>query len=252
MKITPKIPKDTDDVSRGFRSRKETLIDFLKSLSLLSIVIALITFLAIKSGESLPDSIESSLQFNYTQPTHQTYDKYPALKSSENQLKHLLQLGVTRDLNYRIRMFDSDQVNAFAMPGGDILITRGLLDRAPSDAALAFLVAHELAHHELRHVTKRLSITAIWELIDSFLNQAAVESLLSAGGSILMLPYSRLDETEADDYAAEMLIKLYGDLKGAEELFEILADANDEGNNQSEFFSTHPLTTNRINRLKQR
>ena len=113
-------------------------------------------------------------------------------------------------------------------------------------------MAHELAHHELRHVTKRLSITVIWEMLDGLLKQSSIENLVSAGGSILMLPYSRSDEIEADDYAAEMLIKLYGDLKGAEELFEILADSNEGYGNHSEFFSTHPLTTNRINRLKQR
>ena len=44
MKITPKVPEATDDVSRGFRSRKDSLIDFAKSLSLLSILIALIAF----------------------------------------------------------------------------------------------------------------------------------------------------------------------------------------------------------------
>lgn len=252
MKITPKVPEATDDVSRGFGSRKDSLIDFAKSLSLLSILIALIAFIAIKSGESLPDGIESSLQFNYTQPTSKTYNRYPALKGSEQQLKRLLELGVSRNLKYRIRIFDSEEVNAFAIPGGDILITKGLLQRAPSDAALAFLVAHELAHHELRHVTKRLSITVIWEMLDGLLKQSSLENLISAGGSILMLPYSRSDEIEADDYAAEMLIKLYGNLKGAEELFEILADSTKGYGNHSEFFSTHPLTTNRINRLKQR
>ncbi len=152
--------------------------------------------------------------------------------------------------------------NAFALPGGTILITDQLIKLADQDPKepdqVIAVLSHELGHISHRHALRQIvqsSIVAFamtWYLGD-------ISSLLAAvPTAILQTKYSREFESEADDYAILMLEKnglssnLLADALMKLERFYKLKSPTDESSQDSlgEYFSTHPLTQNRINKLR--
>jgi predicted Zn-dependent protease len=147
---------------------------------------------------------------------------------------------------------DDGVVNAFAGLGGHIVIYRGLLDKMPSENALAMVVAHEIAHIKHRDpitalgrgVAVSLALASLAGLTDSSL----FDGMLGQAGMLTALSFSRTQERQADDAALKTLSEVYGHVDGAAALFEILA-AHD-GLEPPAFLSTHPVNQTRIDKIK--
>jgi predicted Zn-dependent protease len=156
-------------------------------------------------------------------------------------------------LPYRFAVLDSPVVNAFAVPGGSVYVTRGILAMMNSEAELAAVLGHELGHVNARHSLRRLSqqqLAQVGLAVGSVISEdfARYAGLAGAGLQVLFLKYSRDDENQADElgvaYAraggydpADMAVTFaalqrMGDLSG--------------GSSLPGFLSTHPLTTDRI------
>jgi predicted Zn-dependent protease len=154
-----------------------------------------------------------------------------------------------------IRAFCSSDLNAFAAPGGQILLTSRLLKDIPSENGLAFVIAHELGHVRLRHPLKALgrglSIYAMTALFGSF-GDEVLSSLARGGGALTALRFSREQEDEADRFAVEAVKRAYGHLLGADELFALISSSGSHRLTQSlpAFMTTHPGTAERISGIR--
>ena len=106
------------------------------------------------------------------------------------------------DLTFTFTILDSETVNAFAVPGGYVYVTRGLLALADNEAELASVLGHEIGHITALHGAQRVSRGMLAGLgaaiLGAAIGQEAVTDLLGVGGSALLQGYSREQELEAD------------------------------------------------------
>lgn len=161
-------------------------------------------------------------------------------------------LQIPSEYNIRITVVKSNVANAFALPGGHIIIYDKLLNNLTAYPQLAALLAHEATHIEARHSLKSLLRQASVTLVFSALlgDAGAVGStLLNSMDKLKSLSYSRSLEREADERGLHLLTARNIDGAGFIELFQILEKEPDaEG---PEWTSSHPQLKNRIRNLAQ-
>ena len=153
---------------------------------------------------------------------------------------------------------DSDQPNAVALPGGDILLFSGLFDHAPSENGLAFILAHELAHFKHRDHLRSIGRGIVLMTVTGFISgdSAALASLLTPAGLATQAQYSQTLESAADALALEILNCHYGHVGGATEFFENMLKEQDSSaiagiEQLNHYFSSHPETQARIDNIEQ-
>jgi len=162
-----------------------------------------------------------------------------------------------QDIEYQFRVIESDQVNAFAAPGGYIYFYTGLLRQMDTEAEMAAVMAHEISHVVARHGVKRiqtgLGIALAYEL--AFGEEGASEALNAAigiGMGLAMAGYSREAERESDDYGVHYMVKAGYDPQGAIGMFEKLAALGGGGGNNvfENLARSHPKTEERIQNVR--
>jgi beta-barrel assembly-enhancing protease len=158
------------------------------------------------------------------------------------------------DLPWQFGVLDSPNVNAFAVPGGTIFITRGLLERMRNEAELAGVLGHEIGHVIARHSSERL---AKQQLTQGLLGALVVGSgdfttaqIGQVVGSMINMSYGREDEIESDALGIRIMAEAGYDPRGMMRVMEVLAKASG-GSRQPEFMSTHPAPENRSERIKE-
>jgi predicted Zn-dependent protease len=161
-------------------------------------------------------------------------------------------------LVYRFTVLDSPDVNAFALPGGYIYVTRGILAYLNSEAELAAVLGHEVGHVTARHSVRQYSAAAAGQIVGALvLRSAAAADLFNVLGSALLSGYGREHELEADrlgaeylarnDYDPNAMIEVVGVLKNQEEFEKERAKA--EGREPRIYhgvFATHPDADKRL------
>lgn len=162
------------------------------------------------------------------------------------------------NLAYTIQVLDSPVVNAFAVPGGYVYLTRGILAYLNDEAELAGVVAHEIGHIAARHSAQQYSKNQLAQLglgLGSALSKTfnKYAGVAQAGIGLLFLSFSRSDEREADALGVEYSAKAGYDSNHMANLFVSLERLN-PGEAQGGlpgWFSTHPNPENRIAAIKQ-
>lgn len=160
-------------------------------------------------------------------------------------------------LEYRLAVLDSPVVNAFAVPGGYVYVTRGILALMRSEAELAVVLGHELGHVNARHSINRMSEQTLFGLglaVGAALNKTVsdIAGLAGVGLELLFLKYSRDDERQADQLGVEYSRKggyNPGEMIGFFESLEKMGDLSGRHSIPG-FLSTHPLTSERIQKTK--
>ena len=164
------------------------------------------------------------------------------------------EMDLPGDMRVRVHYVDSDIVNAAAWLGGHLFIFRGLLERMPNENALAMVLGHEIAHAANRDVVGNMGGALLLQLAFGLIignAPASVEDLIVGPGALVLLGFSRDAERRADDDALTAVVGLYGHAAGSTELFEIFLRIAVEGvGTPPELFSSHPLSEDRIARLK--
>jgi predicted Zn-dependent protease len=163
------------------------------------------------------------------------------------------------DVSYKFFLLDTPLVNAFAVPGGYVYVTRGLMAQANSESELAFVLAHEIGHITARHSAEQYSrgvVTSLGAaLISSAIGGRAAAQALNLGSDLYLKSYSRAQETQADElgvrygyragYSPYGMAAFLQNLDAASEL-----DAKLAGGKQDSFvldyFATHPKTADRV------
>lgn len=151
----------------------------------------------------------------------------------------------------RLGMVDREEPNAFALPGGTVLVTTGLVDAAESENELAFILGHELGHFHNRDHLRGLSRGLVLSLIlASLLDEGAVEFLTVAEGFALR-SYSREQESAADRFGLELLHSEYGHVAGATDFFARMPEPEGRMKRSAvAYVSTHPLGHDRVRRIE--
>jgi predicted Zn-dependent protease len=154
-----------------------------------------------------------------------------------------------QDLDWEFFVLDSEVINAFALPGGKVFITRGLLQHFDNEAEVAGVLGHEIGHVTARHVNERLSQAFIAQGLVDIVNQSTESELIALGANLaaetVMLRYSRRDESEADRQGVKYMIAAGYDPRGMIQVLEVLQAADSAGR-PPEFLSTHPYPESRI------
>jgi predicted Zn-dependent protease len=159
-------------------------------------------------------------------------------------------------LPWEFTVLESDVINAFALPGGKVFASRGLLARLDNEAQLAGVLGHEVGHVTAQHVNERISHSMIVAGITVGAVAAAGQSdedwvrvgvplLVGAGGTGYLLSFNRKQESEADKQGVKYMTAAGYDPHGMLEVLEVLAEAN-TGPRPPEFLSTHPYPETRM------
>ena len=154
---------------------------------------------------------------------------------------------------------DTETINAFALPGGQVFITAALYDQLQTEGQLAGVLAHEIAHVVGRHGAEHIAKAQLTEGLtgaavvaaydpDNPNSQYAVQ-MAQVVGQLVTLKYGREDELEADRLGVQFMAEAGYDPTALIGVMEILAQAS-AGNQQPEFFSTHPDPGNRIGQIE--
>jgi predicted Zn-dependent protease len=154
---------------------------------------------------------------------------------------------------WQVKVFESKEINAFALPGGKIGVYTGLLKVATTQdqlgAVLGHEVSHVLAHHSAERYSDQLAANAGAALVGAF--TGVDTNLLSGAAGLVLLKFSRTQETEADLLGLDLMSRAGFDPHGAITLWNNMSRAA-TGNKPPEILSTHPSDEDRINRLEQR
>lgn len=167
---------------------------------------------------------------------------------------------VAPNVNWEVQVFQSEQVNAFALPGGKIGVYTGMLDVAETPDQLAAVLAHEVAHVLAQHSNARVSAAyatqaglQLTQILAGKPTPAKQQllGLLGVGAQVgVLLPYSRGQETEADVLGQRMMARAGFDPRGAVALWQNMQQAG--GEQPPTFLSTHPSHETRIEDLMER
>lgn len=151
-------------------------------------------------------------------------------------------------INYNFTVIDGDELNAFAMPGGEIYVYTGLMRAMDDEAELMSVISHEVAHVSRRHIAQRLvAMYGLQALASAALgNNPGVITELAANVAAqgYLLRYSRAHETDADDHGLRYMVRAGYDPNAFIEFFEKIDKAG--GARPPEFLSSHPSPQNRI------
>ncbi len=190
----------------------------------------------------------------------QTKKNTPISKNSKsndyvNCITHAITPKVDADTEWEVTVFDSKQVNAFALPGGKIGVYTGLLDVATNQNQLAAVIGHEIAHVTARHGNARVSASALTQVglvaAQVLAGSASKEKqqllgLLGLGAQVgILLPYGRGQESESDILGLVYMASAGFDPRESVQLWKNMAKASD-GKAPPEFLSTHPSNATRI------
>ncbi len=176
----------------------------------------------------------------------------------ENIVREMGLISHRPHLKYHIRLLDSPVVNAFAVPGGYIYLTRGILAHFNNQAELAGVIGHEMGHITARHTVSKMSSQTLAQLAliggmvvsETFRNYG---ELAMMGMQLLFLKYSRDDEREADRLGVEYTAKMRYDAGKFADFYKLLQRmqlASEHGGIPT-FLSTHPDPGNRFNDVKK-
>lgn len=156
--------------------------------------------------------------------------------------------------SWEVVVFEDDQVNAFALPGGKIGVYTGLLKVATTQDQLAAVIGHEVAHVLAGHSAERVSQQYAAQLGVGVAQATTGVSgqLLSLGAqAFFLLPYSRIHETEADLLGMDLMAKAGFDPNASITLWQNMARASG-GRSPPQLLSTHPSNQSRIRDLGNR
>lgn len=163
---------------------------------------------------------------------------------------------------WEFNLVEDPNVNAFAMPGGKVVVYTGILPLTQNEAGLATVIGHEIAHVYAKHGSERMSQQLMVQMGGVALSTAlkdqpeATKTLFSSAFSVgsqvgVLLPYSRLHENEADRLGLIFMAMAGYDPHEAATFWQRMSAAKGEGSSTPEFLSTHPADATRIKNLQE-
>jgi len=225
----------------------------------LFVIVLLLALFAEMLARQIPFSAELALQEQYSDIVLGTFDISDQNSDAQRYLQNLAdELSAHQNLpegmSITVHYSDGDTVNAFATLGGNIVIFKGLIDKLPSENALAMVLAHEIAHIKHRDPVVALgrgfTIAFAMAAVSGLTDGALFERVMGNVGSLTQLSFSREQETAADNLALQALFAYYGHVEGADALFRVLQESSAQ-DYVPDFMSTHPLNDDRVGNVHE-
>jgi len=162
------------------------------------------------------------------------------------------------DIGYRVTILDSPVINAFALPGGYVYVTRGLLSLVDDEAELAGVLGHEIGHVIARHGAQRqtaaLGASVVGAVLGAVVGSSAVNDVVGLGGRGLLAGYSRDQEYEADALGVRYLAQSGYDPYAEADFLETMAAeqalddriTGQKSGGTADWLASHPATPDRV------
>lgn len=253
MSFDPGLPDDSINVS-GTHPLKEAGL-------LLGGMIGAVILFVIAVGASidwlaplLPPGLEMKLLGSFGEPDE---DAIEPSDSDEQRLQALVDRMASHwadnPYSFRAAILGDDDPNAFAFPGGWIVVSRGLLEQTDSENELAFVVSHEIGHFKnrdhLRGLGRGVALALAMSVVASS-GAGVAGDLASLAGSLAGRSFDRDQEVDADAFGLGLVYAEYGHVGGATEFFRKAPEfSNVIGDTAASYLSTHPLHDDRIEAL---
>jgi predicted Zn-dependent protease len=179
--------------------------------------------------------------------------------AAEKWVESIGQPDYLKDYEWEYHLIESNEINAWCMPGGKIAVYTGILPITKDEAGLAVVLGHEVSHALLNHgqqsqsvgVLQQVGATAVGILTanKSETVQASAQTAYGAGSNVgVALPFSRENENEADHYGLILMAIAGYNPEDAVPFWERMAELS--GGSSPEFLSTHPSDENRIKNIR--
>ena len=179
--------------------------------------------------------------------------------ATEAYFREIKRPDVLKGFQWEVNVINSDQMNAFAMPGGKIAFYSGILPVCANEAGVAAVMGHEVAHALARHGSERMSHGVLAQVGAVAVNEATKDKSASTRQTAMLaynlgaqfgaiMPYSRKHEAEADSMGLILMAKAGYDPNEAWRLWERMKKKG--GKQPPEFLSTHPSHDSRIQNIK--
>ena len=163
------------------------------------------------------------------------------------------------DFTWEFNLIEDKALNAFCLPGGKVVVYTGILTAARNDDQLATVISHEIAHALARHGAERMSSATVQQGIQTLGNvvlavgapsyQNVFNQAYGIGSQVgVMLPYGRMQESEADEIGIYLMHKAGYNMQEALKFWENMSEGKTDTN---EFLSTHPSSSTRIEDIKK-
>jgi len=171
--------------------------------------------------------------------------------------KFLVTTSESPNLKFTFTILNSPIVNAFALPGGYIYLTRGLIYLCQNEAQLAGVIAHEIGHvtgrHSAKRYTRAVGTSLLGNLLNTLIKNPVLQNLTNTTSSLYLLSYSRDHEYEADNLATRYMIRAGFDpyemanfLKQMEQYSKLQKKIIGDKKKVSELLLTHPNSSKRV------
>lgn len=241
----------------GLRDERGEVVTILVVLLLLVAVLfggyKLVGVAADFIAEKIPDKMEAELfgELGARDSSWRADASTDARQRAKAVFDKLVEAKDLRQLRYRLFFISDPDPNAFAMPGGAIAVTDGLLAMLEGNIGLAMVIGHEFGHQQHRHSLRSLGRSLIVAGIVA-LTVGDVSAIVSLIMGLAEKSHSREQELQADDYGIRMVHKVFGMTAGATEFFEKMEkNSGSTGGKLLSMLSTHPYTPDRIAQIKK-
>ena len=241
--------------------RDNLLLAFLKNFLAILLGLGIVTIVFISSANLIIDILPYSLDRSI-QTTLKEID-FTKVKAKGNKVEAYLTEIVDKlkrhhehlkDIDFQLIYDESKDINAYAIPGDKILVTRGLWDTVKSENELAMVLAHELGHFKLRHHLKAYGrVGIVMFLMIPFTGQDLGAELIQMILDNVVSGYQRQQEIAADDFGLFLMQKEYGDQSaGLTSFFEKLTKKENFASKLFSHNSTHPSSQKRLEIIKDK
>ncbi len=249
MSYVPKLPDDRVNIPQ-----QHPLMDLAVLLTgALAVVLGIYWLLGLAVNlavDRLPAGFEQRLAARIEFPADEEGKADPREPAAQAVLARLVGQLPATPYPFRLSIADDSEVNAFAVPGGHIVILRGLLDAVRSENELAMVLGHELGHFAQRDHLRALGRGLVLAVLSAALlgQDSSLSGIAQGSLGVAHASFSRKQESSADRYGIELLQKTYGHVGGATDFFERLA-AEDSRRGPA-WLASHPLSEERVRELR--
>lgn len=251
MKYQSSLPEKNDNVSHNHPLR-EFLVLFSCLVGLILLAFwslgFFVDFAVVHISPEKEAQLFAKTKFIWEPDVDSPSEKQANLQSIIDSLRKCI------EINYplKVNLVKSEQVNALSLPGGDIVVFSGLLDKVKSINGLTFVLAHELGHYKNRDHLRSMGRGIVLAFLSALLTGAnsGISQMLAPTTALGQAKYSQSRESKADKTALQALNCHYGHIGGANEFFETIKGSEKKFVfGVASHFSSHPDSQKRIDKL---